>query len=119
MIAHVVLFTPRAGLPEEERAALVAALERACRDIPGIQRATVGRRRVLGYAYDTLSPVSFDYAAVLEFASQSALAEYLQHPAHVELGTLFHQVSQVAIAHDFEMADATAAGEVRRIAALD
>jgi len=106
MIAHVVLFTPREDLDAAAREALVAALERACLDIPQIRRVRVGRRRVLGYAYDALSPVGFEYAAILEFDSEADLRSYLQHPAHVELGRRFTSSAAVAVAHDFEIADA-------------
>jgi len=118
VIAHVVLFTPRPDLADDDRVALVQALERACADIPGIQRARVGRRRVLGYDYDRMSPVSFEFAAVLEFDSEAALRDYLEHPAHGELGRLFRAVAQVAVAHDFEIVDPGTAGAVARVAGL-
>ena len=34
VIAHIVLFRPRADVAEAERLAFVAALEQACRDVP-------------------------------------------------------------------------------------
>ena len=106
MIAHVVLFTPRASLSAEERRVLIADLERACQDIPSIRRARVGRRRILGYAYDTVGPVHFEFVAVLEFASEADLRSYLHHPAHVALGRWFHQGAEVALAQDFVMVEA-------------
>lgn len=118
MIAHVVLFSPRPDLPDAERRALVGALERACADIPQIRRARIGRRRVLGYEYDALSPASFEFAAVLEFDSETDLRSYLHHPAHVELGRLFRHGAQVAFAHDFDIVDGTVGGAVARLADL-
>ncbi|MGE0460431.1 MAG: Dabb family protein [Vicinamibacterales bacterium] len=112
MIAHVVLFTPRVDLDRAGQEALVASLERACSDIPLIRRVRVGRRRILGCAYDTLSPVHFEYAAILEFDSEADLRAYLQHPAHTELGQRFTSSAAVAVAHDFEMVDA---GGVRQL----
>lgn len=106
MIAHVVLFTPRRSLPIEERRRLVADLERACRDIPGIGRARIGRRRMLGFAYDDVGPVHFEFVAVLEFETEADLRGYLQHPAHVALGRWFHLGAEVALAEDFDMAAA-------------
>lgn len=103
MIAHVVLFTPRADLDAAARQALVCALERACLDIPQIRRVRVGRRRILGFAYDTISPAHFEYAAILEFDTEADLRAYLLHPAHAELGQRFTSSAAVAIAHDFEM----------------
>lgn len=115
MIAHVVLFTPRADLDPAAQEALVASLERACSDIPQIRRVRVGRRRVLGYAYDTISPVHFEYAAILEFDSEADLQAYLQHPAHAEIGQRFTSSAAVAVAHDFEIVDA---GGIRQLVNL-
>ncbi len=103
MIAHVVLFTPRADLDAATRQALVGALERACVDIPQIRRVRIGRRRILGFGYDTISAVHFEYAAILEFDTEADLRAYLLHPAHAELGQRFTSSAAVAIAHDFEM----------------
>lgn len=110
MIAHVVLFSPRADVDAAAREALIAALERACSDIPQIRRVRVGHRRVLGYAYDTLAPVQFEYAAILEFDCEADLRAYLEHPAHAELGERFRLSAAAAFAHDFEIVDA---GSVR------
>lgn len=106
MIAHVVLFTPRASLSPADRRTLVEDLERACQAIPAIRRARIGRRRVLGYAYDNVGPAQFEFAAILEFDSEEDLRGYLHHPAHVALGRWFHQGAEVALAADFEVVDA-------------
>jgi len=103
MIAHVVLFTPRADLDAAAGRALVGALERALVDIPQIRRVRIGRRRVLGFAYDTISPVHLEYAAILEFDTEADLRSYLVHPAHADLAQRFNSSAAVAIAHDFEM----------------
>ena len=113
MIAHVVLFTPRASLSPAERHALVADLERACHDIPQLRRARIGRRRILGHAYDTSGPVHFEFMAVMEFDSAADLESYLRHPAHVALGRWFHHGAEVAVAEDFAMVDAA---DVRTLA---
>jgi hypothetical protein len=106
VIAHVVLFTPKASLSPDQRRSLVSDLERACRDIPQIRRARIGRRRALGYAYDTAGPWHFEFVAVLEFESREELHAYLQHPSHAALGRWFHEGAELAIAHDFEMVEA-------------
>ncbi len=105
MIAHVVLFTPRATLAVSDRDALLTDLERACRAIPEIRRARIGRRRRLGTAYDNAGPVHFAFMAVLEFDSERDLRAYLQHPAHEALGRWFYTAAEVAIAEDFELTD--------------
>lgn len=106
MIAHVVLFTPRASLSSEERQGLVGDLEGALRAIPEIRRARIGRRQVLGYAYDAVGPVHFEFLVLLEFDSRADLDTYLQHPAHVALGRWFHLGAEAALAEDFELTDA-------------
>jgi hypothetical protein len=42
MIAHVVLFQPRADLSPTDREAFAAAFERAITEIPQVRRARVG-----------------------------------------------------------------------------
>lgn len=105
MIAHVVLFTPRASLSAEERRVLIADLERACQDIPSIRRARVGRRRILGYAYDTVGPAHFEFVLLLEFDSEADLDVYLRHPTHVALGRWFRDGAAAALAEDFAIVE--------------
>jgi Stress responsive A/B Barrel Domain len=107
VIAHVVLFTPRASLSVEDRRNLVTDLEQALQAIPAIRRARIGRRRMFGYAYDTAGPVHFEFLVLLEFDSASDLDTYLQHPAHLALGRWFHHGAEVALAEDFELAEVT------------
>jgi hypothetical protein len=102
MIAHLVLFRPSATLSSEDRDAFIVALERALTQVPGIERARVGRRRNLGRFYDQHARENYEFAAVLEFASEEALRGYLDHPAHVELGQRFFSSADAALVHDFE-----------------
>lgn len=111
MIAHVVLFRPRADLSGPEREAFVAAFERAVGAIASITRARVGRRRVMGRRYDATAP-EFPYAAILEFATEADLRAYLEHPAHEALGQQFYTASEAAMALDFELIDAAEAREL-------
>lgn len=105
MIAHVVLFTPRASLSPADRQGLVDDLERALQAIPEIRRARIGRRRLLGYAYDAVGPAQFEFVVLLEFDSEADLGSYLHHPAHVALGRWFHHGAEVALAADFEVVE--------------
>jgi hypothetical protein len=105
VIAHVVLFSPRPSLTDDERTGLLGALERALTGIPAIRRARIGRRRRFGHAYDSVGPVQFEFAAVLEFDTEADLRTYLAHPVHADLGARFHATAQVAVAHDFDMVD--------------
>lgn len=103
MIAHLVLFRPKASLSEVERAGFVRALQHALEEIPAIARAQVGRRLTLGRRYDAPDADSYPFAAILEFRSREDLVAYLDHPAHRALGEQFYTASEAAIAIDYEM----------------
>jgi stress responsive alpha/beta barrel protein len=104
VIAHVVLFRPKADLAIGERQAFVDALEHALTKIDLIKRATIGRRMRLGRVYDQTA-TDFPFAAILEFASEEDLRAYLDHPAHVNLGRQFYVASEQALALDYEVLD--------------
>lgn len=102
MIAHVVLFRPKADLSPDERQAFVDALENALTKIDLIKRATIGRRVTLGRLYDQAA-TDFSFAAILEFANEADLRAYLDHPAHTNLGRQFYTASELALALDYEV----------------
>jgi len=108
MIAHVVLFRPRADLPPAARNALADAFETALREIPSIRRARVGMRLLHGRAYEALMHVDYQYAAVLEFDDVAGLRAYLEHPAHQRLASQFFEVFEHALMYDFDLKDGTA-----------
>jgi hypothetical protein len=108
MIAHVVLFRPRANLSPAGRTALVAAFETALREIPSIRRANVGRRLLQGHSYEALMKANYEYAAVLEFDDASALNAYLAHPAHQQLSVQFYGAFEQALMYDFEVQEGEA-----------
>ena len=105
MVAHVVLFRPRAGLTSDERRVLVETFSRAMRDIPGIRRASIGKRLTHGRPYEQLMTENYEFAVVLEFDDVRALSGYLQHPAHDELGQRFFTSFDAALIYDYEMTD--------------
>lgn len=112
MVAHVVLFTPKADLSPDGRAAFVSALEQALSGIDFVRRATVGRRFLAGRQYDAMVPVAFEYAAVIEFATRDDLLRYLNHPAHDALAAQFYERTDAAAAYDYEMVDGADAGRL-------
>jgi hypothetical protein len=106
VIAHVVLFTPRPGLPDAQRRALLAAFTDALRQIPSIRRARVGRRHTHGRpGYERLMGTHYEYAAIVEFDDAAGLRAYLEHPAHEALGAAFFAASQEALMYDFELSE--------------
>lgn len=108
MMAHVVLFRPRADLSTDARAELAAAFEAALNTIPSIRRARVGRRVVLGRPYDALMHRDYPYAAILEFDDRAGLVAYLDHPAHAQLATRFYTTFEEALMYDFDLHEGTA-----------
>jgi stress responsive alpha/beta barrel protein len=108
MIAHVVLFRPRASLSTEGRRALAAAFEAALTRIPSIRRARVGRRVRVGRPYEELMRADYPYAAVLEFDDRASFMAYLEHPAHEQLAAQFFAAFDEALMYDFDLIDGTA-----------
>jgi hypothetical protein len=108
MIAHVVLFRPRADLSSEARQALAASFEAALLQIPTIRRARVGQRIGVGRPYESLMRVDYSYAAVIEFDDRAGLTEYLEHPSHQQLAAQFFNAFEEALMYDFELHEGTA-----------
>ena len=103
MVSHIVMMKPRADLSAEDRQALVAAFERAMREIPTVRTVRVGRRVVHGAGYERTAPDAADYLIVIDFDDLEGLQTYLRHPAHEELGTRFGQSLSSALVYDFEL----------------
>jgi hypothetical protein len=102
MIAHVVLFRPKATLSEMDRRSLITALQKAVEGIPSIRRTTIGKRILLNRpGYETQMAEHYEYSAILEFASESDLRAYLDHPAHLNLGKLLFTSADAVLAYDF------------------
>lgn len=104
MIAHVILFRPKAELPESGRARLFDAMRAAHAQIPGITRFAAGRRVRNGRPYEALTR-DFPFFALLEFESAQDFAAYLAHPVHDALGAEFYMASEAAEAYDFEIGE--------------
>jgi hypothetical protein len=105
MVAHVVMLRPQSTLSAGDREALLDAMRHAFSNIAEIRRVRIGRRVVLGRAYDAMMPQHFEYAAILEFDTEDALRSYLDHPAHVDLGRRFFQSAEAALVYDFVTVD--------------
>lgn len=106
MIAHVVLFEPKADCSLELRTSLIEALTKACTDIPGVLRANIGKRLTLGVGYENSIGVStYSYVAIIEFGDKPALLSYLAHPIHERLGRLFWQACERTLIVDSETHD--------------
>jgi len=105
VIAHIVLFTPKANLDLRARAALADAFRTAIAAIPSIRRARIGRRRTHGRAYEQLMREDYSHAAILEFDDLEGLMAYLEHPAHAALAGQFFAGFEKALMYDFELTE--------------
>ena len=104
MITHVVLFRPRAGLSNQDRALLADALRTAIDTIPSIRRARFGQRVTHGRdGYEQAMRVDYQYAAMLEFDDLAGLKAYLEHPAHETLARRFFDVLDEGLMYDFDL----------------
>jgi hypothetical protein len=108
--AHIVLFQPKATTSAGDRAAFARQFERACREIPNVRRAIVGKAASVdaGYAR-SFGDGQFDFAAVLEFDDRDGLVAYLTHPLHKELGRLFWVVCERTAIVEVDLVDAKTA----------
>ena len=102
MIAHLVLYQVRDDLTVDERAHFTSALETALHSIPCIRRTVIGRRKAMGVSYEKAMVSTYEYVAILEFDDEAGLREYLEHPAHAELGALFWSCSSRVLVFDYE-----------------
>jgi stress responsive alpha/beta barrel protein len=103
VVSHVVLMKPRPDLSAADREALVAAFERAVRDIASIRGVRIGRRVTHGAGYEGLAGDDAAYLAMIDFDDLAGLQAYLRHPAHAELGARFGVSLSSAVVLDFEV----------------
>jgi hypothetical protein len=105
VIAHLVLFRPRADLTAGARGDLAAAFATAVREIPSVRRVCVGRRVTLGRPYEQLMRSDMQYAAMFEFEDVAGLRAYLEHPAHEQLAARFFDAFEEALMYDYDLKD--------------
>ena len=110
MLTHVVLFRPKPGITPADTDALVAAIERAAREIPAVRRFEVGRRTANAPAYLAGAPPDFPYVAMVWVDDRAALDTYLAHPAHQALGAAFNAALGAALVFDFDTEPVEAGG---------
>ena len=103
MVSHVVLMQPRSDLSIDDRRALVAAFERAVREIPTVRSVRVGSRVVHGAGYEQQMPPTGEYLVVIDFDDLAGLQTYLQHPAHQDLGARFGRSLASSLVYDFDV----------------
>ena len=110
MIAHIVLFNPKQDASSELLLSCAQLLERLSREVPGVRRASVGRRVEIEAGYSRpVGEKTYLNVCILEFEDKQSLINYLTHPLHRELGRLFWALSESAVILESEMVDAKTA----------
>lgn len=103
MIAHIVLFEPKATTTDEAREAFLDAMKLAFSEIPSVSRAMVAKRISIGAGYESkIGDKTYSYASVVEFSDLEGLRNYLEHPLHQRVGQLFWENCDRTIIIDSE-----------------
>jgi Stress responsive A/B Barrel Domain len=107
MISHIVLFEPKPGLTSDEIMGFAQQLKTVIDSVPSIARATIGRTVSIenGQARN-FGDKTYSFSAVVEFADEKGLTDYLNHPAHRALGRLFWQYCAATVVSEMESIDA-------------
>lgn len=93
MIKHIVLYTFKEGVNKTEAVEIIKkSLEPLVGVIPGLTHLEIRQ------AYQG----GMDYALYSEFESRQALADYAQHPAHLEAKTHFWSFLDQRFCADYE-----------------
>ena len=93
MVKHIVLYNFKEGVDKAEAVKLIASvLEPLVGKIPGLLHLEI---------CGTFQGV--DYALYSEFESQQALADYAEHPLHVEAKGHFFHLLDSRVAADYEV----------------
>ena len=110
MISHIVLFEPKPDVTKEQIKSFAQQFALVIESIPSIKRATVGKSiHVDTGTARNFGDQTYSFAAVMEFADREGLVEYLNHPAHRELGRLFWLSCKGTIVSEVEGVDAKSA----------
>ena len=94
MVKHIVLYTLKEGVDKQEAVAVIRkSLEPLVGVIPGLCHMEIRQ------AYQG----GMDYALYSEFESRQALADYAQHPAHLEAKTHFWEFLDKRFCADYDL----------------
>ena len=94
MVKHIVVYTLKEGVNKPEAIEIIrSVLEPLVGVIPGLTHMEI-RATYQG---------GMDYALYSEFESRQALADYAQHPAHLEAKSHFWHFLDSRVAADYEV----------------
>ena len=95
MIQHIMLWTYKDGVAEEERVHIESELMALPERVPSLLRVEYGP--VVGGRNQ-----SFSHCFVMHFESMDGLNEYVTHLAHVRFAGPFREACAVQVVVDFE-----------------
>ena len=106
MIAHVVLFEPKAWLSEDARRAFLSSIRDVARNISQVTSARIGTVESLGVSPENKIGVkTYSYGAVFEFLTPEDLSAYLIHPRHSDLRKIFWELCESTLIADLRLVD--------------
>jgi hypothetical protein len=106
VIQHIVLFTPKASIPEHVRTEFAGLVRRTLSGSPHVTRFTIGARVDVDAGYQrSFGDATYDFAAVIEFESRDRLVAYLTDPDHLRLGEAFWQYSERCVVCEVEVSE--------------
>jgi hypothetical protein len=106
VIAHIVLFEPKPGVPLADRKEFLDEIRSVARTIPAIVQVRIGSTISIGVMpEDNIGRKTYQYAAIFEFVTRDDLAAYLTHPVHDRLRSIFWDLCQATLIADVELFD--------------
>jgi len=93
VVKHIVVYKLKEGTDKSAAVKIIASvLEPLVGKIPGLLHMEIRQ------AYQGM-----DYALYSEFESKQALADYAEHPLHLEAKSHFHHFIETRVAADYEV----------------
>ena len=93
MVKHIVVYKLKEGTDKSAAVKIIASvLEPLVGKIPGLLHMEIRQ------AYQGM-----DYALYSEFESKQALADYAEHPLHLEAKSHFHHFIETRVAADYDL----------------
>ena len=100
MIRHIVMFRFHEEADGRTKAENLAIAKKMLEDLQGVVPTLISSSVSLGSGEQ--NPANYDLVLVAEYESMEALAEYIVHPAHKEVGNFMTKVRESRACIDFE-----------------
>jgi hypothetical protein len=97
MIRHLVLWSFKDAVSQDERDAIVAAGRALGSPVPSVRSLEVGK------SFSAARAQGYTHALVASFDDRAGLAAYNSHPEHVPVGARLQQVAAQLLVVDLEV----------------